>query len=203
MHSVSQSWPFPDEENRILSCQDSRTKVSCHHYPLLVLQFQNFLMLHFHFSSLFLTGSPHPNLKQTQFSSFSALLNLIIQMAINYIKQTVTWHIQLFYDKNISVNYDQVVSVFQYFSAIHLAITMKQYDMCWVEHAVWDLCGSEVQFNVLQTSGWPSSHDHLTSKAKTWYWQDMELGGPQHQYGCRMIEKNSACLELTLNWATA
>ena len=86
MHSVSQSWPFPDEENRILSCQDSRTKVSCLHYPLLVLQFQNFLMLHSHFSSLFLAGSPHPNLKHTQFSSFSALLNLVIQMAINYIK---------------------------------------------------------------------------------------------------------------------
>lgn len=38
--------------------------------------------------------------------------------------------------KNISVTEDQDVSIFQYFSAVHLAITMKQYGMYWVEHAV-------------------------------------------------------------------
>lgn len=56
-----------------------------------------------------------------------------------------------------------------------------------------------VQLYALLTPGWPSSHDHLTSRAKIWYWLDMELGGLQHQYGCSREEKNSACLELTLH----
>jgi hypothetical protein len=42
-------------------------------------------------------------------------------------------------------------------------------------------------------------YDNLISRVKTWYWLDMEMGGPQHQYGCSREDKNSACLELTLH----
>jgi hypothetical protein len=102
------------------------------------------LMPHSRFSSLFLTGSPHPNLKQTQFSSFSTLWNLVRQIAINYIKAKcyMTYSVTL----RSPADLRSKIKLCQFSNTSlqsTLTLSWSIYDICWIKHAIQDIRGND------------------------------------------------------------